>query len=101
MEYSILAYIGCPLSVIGCILILLTYSLFKELRTLPSQILMHLAVAILVGNLLILVGGPIGETFNIICTPVAILSHYIFLSQFSWMSLMSTEIARNLYQGFR
>ena len=101
VEYSILTYIGCPLSVIGCILILLTYSLFKELRTLPSQILMHLAVAILVGNLLILVGGPIGEAFNIICTPIAILSHYVFLSQFSWMSLISTEIVRNFYQAFK
>ena len=101
VEYSILTYIGCPLSVIGCILILLTYSLFKELRTLPSRILMHLAVAILTGNLLILVGGPLGENVKIFCTPIAILDHYVFLSQFSWMSLMSTEIARNLYQAFK
>ena len=101
LEYSILAYMGCSLSVIGCILILLTYSLFKELRTLPSQILMHLAVAILIGNLLILGGVPIGQKVRIICSPVAILEHYIFLSQFCWMSLMSTEIARNLYQAFK
>ena len=99
--YLILTYIGCPLSVIGCILILLTYSLFKELRTLPSLILMYLAVAILIGNLLILVGGPVGEMVRVICTPVAIITHYIFLSQFGWMSLMSTEIARNLYQAFK
>ena len=99
--YTILTYIGFPLSVIGCILILLTYSLFKELRTLPSQILMHLAIAILIGSLLILVGGPIGQDFTILCTPVAILIHYVFLCQFSWMSLMSTEIARNIYQAFK
>ena len=99
--YLIITYIGCPLSVIGCILILLTYSLFKELRTLPSLILMYLAVAILIGNLLILVGGPVGEMVRVICTPVAIITHYIFLSQFGWMSLMSTEIARNLYQAFK
>ena len=100
-EYLILTYIGCPLSVIGCILILLTYSLFKELRTLPSLILMYLAVAILIGNLLILVGGPVGEMVRIICTPVAIITHYIFLTQFAWMTLMSTEITRNLYQAFK
>ena len=100
-EYLILTYIGCPLSVIGCILILLTYSLFKELRTLPSLILMYLAVAILIGNLLILVGGPVGEMARVICTPVAIITHYTFLTQFAWMSLMSTEIARNLYQAFK
>ena len=99
--YKILTYIGCPLSVIGCILILLTYSLFKELRTLPSQILMHLAIAILVGILLILAGGPIGMKFKVMCTPIAILSHYIYLCHFSWMSLMSTEIARNIYQAFK
>jgi hypothetical protein len=99
--FTILAYIGCPLSVIGCILILLTYSLFKELRTLPSHILMHLAIAILIGSLLIIAGGPIGLNFKIFCTPVAILNHYVFLSLFTWMSLMSTEIARNLYQAFK
>ena len=62
---------------------------------------MYLAVAILTANLLILVGDPVGKMARIICAPVAILTHYIFLSQFGWMSLMSTEIARNLYQAFK
>ena len=103
-EYVILTYIGCPLSVLGCTLIILTYTLFKELRTLPSKILMHLAIAILFSNLLILVGGPIIEKLDkakVLCTPAAILTHYIFLTQFSWMSLMSTEIARNMYRAFK
>ena len=56
--YLELTYIGCSLSVIGSALVLITYSLFKELRSLPSKILMNLAFANLVTNLLILVGGP-------------------------------------------
>ena len=103
-EYLILTYIGCPLSVMGCIFILITYSVFKELRTLPSQILMQLAVAILFGNVLILVSGSVGETLQrtkAMCTLVAILTHYAFLSQFLWMSLISTEITRNFYQAYK
>ena len=102
--YKILSNVGCPLSVIGCILILLTYSIFKELRTLPSLILMQLAIAILIGNLIILVGGPVLdeiEEARVLCTLLAILTHYIFLTQFSWMSLMSTEIARKMHAAFK
>ena len=102
--YIILSYVGCPLSVIGCILILLTYSIFKELRTLPSLILMQLAIAILISNLIILLSGPVIDKIEgarVLCTSLAILTHYIFLTQFSWMSLMSTEIARKLHAAFK
>ena len=103
VEYAILTYIGCSLSVVGCLIILLTYTLFNELRTLPSLILMQLAIAILIGNLLILLSGPVGERVQntIYCKSTAIFSHFIFLAQFMWMSLMSTEIARNLYRASR
>ena len=61
--YFILTNIGCSLSVVGSFLILLTHILFKELRTLPSKILMNLAVTIIVSNLFILIGGPIISVF--------------------------------------
>ena len=62
--FFILTYLGCSLSVIGCALVLLTYTLFSELRTFPSRLLMNLTVAILVTNLLILLGGPITWIFS-------------------------------------
>ena len=91
-----LTYIGCSLSVIGSALVLITYGLFKELRSLPSKILMNLAFANLVTNLLILIGGPVSQAFPItqLCTAVAILLHFFFLAQFAWMSVMSFEVVR-------
>ena len=102
--FFILTYIGCSLSVIGSVLVLITYSIFKELRTLPSKILMNLTFAILVSNLLILLGGPIVAAFPDVvemCAVVGILLHFFFLSQFSWMSLMLSEMARIFYRAER
>ena len=91
-----LTYIGCSLSVIGSSMVLITYGLFNELRTLPSKIVMNLAFANLVTNLLILIGGPVSQAFPIIqlCTAVAICLHFFFLAQFAWMSVMSFEVVR-------
>ena len=99
--YFILTYIGCSLSVVGCALVLLTYGLFKSLRTLPSLILMNLVTAILANNLLFIIGGPITEAFPSIelCTTVAVILHFFFLAQFTWMVLMSFQMARTFYQA--
>ncbi len=92
--FSELTYIGCSLSIIGCILILLTYGLFTDLRqSIPSKILMNLAVTILVSNVLIMVAGY-GRENQDVCTAMAIALHLFFLVQFSWMSVMMFELGR-------
>ena len=96
--FSILTYVGCTLSVIGCTFVLLTYSLFRELRTLPGQILMNLAATILATSVFLLVGIPLfalGEREEL-CHTSAILLHWMVLCQFSWMAVMSFELARTL-----
>ena len=57
--FSILTYVGCLLSIAGCVSVLLTYTLFKELRTLPGLILMNLVSTILATSLFILIGIPV------------------------------------------
>ena len=101
--FSILTYVGCSLSVIGCVVVLFTYSLFKELRSLPGQILMNLASAILATCLFLLVGIPIISLAekDELCEATAILLHWLMLSQFSWMSIMSFELARTLFRASR
>ena len=101
--YLELTYVGCSLSAIGCILILITYGFFKDLRTLPTKILMNLALAILAVNVLFLVGGPVSNYFPFIevCTTIAICLHFFFLAQFIWMSLMTFEMVRKFYQSKR
>ena len=94
-----LTYAGCSLSVLGSVLILLTYGLFSELRTFPSLLLMNLAVAILITNLLFVMGGPIIQHFPSanLCIVVAICLHFFNLVQFTWMSLFSIEMAYTFY----
>ena len=96
---SELTYVGCSLSVMGTVLILLTYGLFSEPRTLPSMLLMNLSFALLITNLLFVIGGPIVQHFpNVqLCTITAIFLHFFNLAQFSWMSLFSIEMGRNFY----
>ena len=100
---SVLTYVCCSLSVVGCVAVLLTYSLFKELRTLPGQILMNLASTILATCLFLLVGIPIAVVAekDELCETTAILLHLVMLSQFSWMSIMSFELLRTLYRASR
>ena len=101
--YFILTYIGCSLSLVGVAIILLSLSLFKDLRTLTTAILANLAAGILVTNLFIVVGGPVAGASRSrhLCESVSIVLHFFFLAQFSWMSLMSLEVVRTLVRGVR
>ena len=100
---SVLTYVCCSLSIVGCAAVLLTYSLFRELRTLPGQILMNLASTILATCLFLLVGIPIAVLAqrDELCEATAMLLHWLMLSQFSWMSIMSFEILRTLHRASR
>jgi len=96
---SYLNYIGCFLSAIGSFLLLLTYCLFKELRTFPGLILMNLCAAILFNCLIYTLGSPLIKHFPLseLCTTMAITLHYSYLVQFAWLSIFSCEITRSFY----
>ena len=98
VAFSYITYITTSISILGSIAILLTYSIFKELRSLPSKILMNLAVALLVGDLLILLYGVSSSIFDQFplegTSTMAILLHFFLLSRFSWMSIMAFETCR-------
>ena len=86
------------LSLLGCVAILLTYSLFKELRSLPGKILMNLASAILVASLFTLSSLFVVDNVAV-CRAVAVILHYTYTAEFIWMSVFSFEIARALHQA--
>ena len=86
------------LSFLGCLAILLTYSLFKELRSLPGKILMNLASAILVASVLTIVSLFVVDE-RPVCKTVAILLHYTYTCEFFWMSALSFEIAWALHRA--
>ena len=97
----IVTYIGCSLSVIGCAFVLFTYSIFKDLRTLPGKILMNLATAILGTCVVLLIGITKFDLADKVCHTTAILLQWLVLCQFSWMTIMSFESTRSLLRGSR
>ena len=101
--FSTLTNIGCSLSLIGCAFVLFTYCLFKELQTLPGKILMNLAASILGTCVFLLIGIPLFALSEReeLCHTTAIFLHWLVLSQFSWMTIMSYELARSLFRATR
>ena len=97
--FAIASYVGCSLSVLGSFFLLVTHSMFKELRTLPSLLVMSLAVAFLVGDLLILLGSSLTSIIltssRAPCVVVAILLHYWFLARFCWSNIIAFEMVRS------
>ena len=85
----VLTYVGLSLSILSFLLVLVTYSLFKELRTLPGINLMNLSLAHLLVDFLYLATGYI--RVNIACVTIAIFLHYFFLVSFMWMSIIAFE----------
>ena len=85
----VLTYIGLSLSILSFVLVLVTYSLFKELRTLPGINLMNLCFAHLLVDLLYFATGYIKA--KVACTVIAVLLHYFFLASFMWMSIIAFE----------
>ena len=85
----LLTYIGLSLSIVSFVAVLVTYALFKELRTLPGTNLMNLSLAHLLADLLYLATGY--DNAKVACTVIAILLHYFFLVSLTWMSIMGLE----------
>ncbi len=98
-----LTYISCSLSLFGATAVLFTYAIFRELQTFPGLVLMNLCLAVLATNSVFLLGGPILQHLPLtsICTSVAILLHFFYLSYFSWMSIFSFEMTKSMYQARR
>ena len=94
-----LSYIGCSLSILGTTMVLVTYTIFSELRTLPGLILMNLCISIFAINLLFITLGPTLQSFPVreLCSTVAVALHFFYLVQFSWMSIFSCEMVRKFY----
>ena len=90
---AVISYVGIGLSIACLVLVLITYLLFKELRSLPGVNLMNLCLSLLIAHSLFMTAG--GATHNrLVCTSVAVLLHYFYLSSFIWMSLIAFDTYR-------
>ena len=90
VAFEILSYIGISLDFVSCLLFLLTFFLFKDLRTFFSKLMVNFVLSILFGDILFLVGAPLFQYVgvDILCSIFAVATHYVYLCRFSWMSVM-------------
>ena len=88
----VISYVGIGLSIVCLLLVLITYSLFKELRTLPGVNLMNLCLSLLAVHSMFMVAGA--TRIRLPCRSIAVLLHYFNLSSFVWMSLIAFDTYR-------
>ncbi|XP_063869301.1 uncharacterized protein LOC135105166 isoform X2 [Scylla paramamosain] len=80
-----ISVIGCVLSIIGLLMVLVTFFLFKKWRhRLGNQILVSLAFAIM-SSLIVFLAGIQQTSIPTACRIVAVALHYFILVSFGWM----------------
>ena len=99
--YDYITYVGCGLSIIGCCLVILTFCLFKDLRTLPTKILVNVCSTILASNSLIILTSSPASDLHKFCEAIAIFNHFFSLAQFMWMTVMCAEVMYSFYLASR
>ena len=84
---DVITYVGSALSLLGLLLTMATFVLFKKWRRLKgSQIVMHLSVALTGVYLAFLVSLAATEN-HIFCVCLSVLLHYFLLATFGWMAV--------------
>ena len=68
------------LSIGGAFLTIVTFTIFKELRTYPIKLIIYLCFCILFGQLFFFLSFYLYDGF--MCIPIAILIHYFFVAIF-------------------
>ena len=99
--FSILSFVFFSVDIIACIVVIITYSVFSELHTFFTSLLLNLTTVILLGDAVFLLEDIMLFTvFNdIFCQVLAILHHYLFLCRFIWMSVLIWNITRHMYRA--
>lgn len=83
------------LSVICLILHNAIFCIVPKLRNLPAMNLFSLTSSLLIAQLIFLLGiYPVAPVPHSMCVTIAICIHYLFLSSFFWMNVMSLDIWR-------
>ncbi|XP_062597421.1 adhesion G-protein coupled receptor G6-like [Saccostrea cucullata] len=97
-----LSYLGCGISLIGLTLTLITYCMFRKLRsTNPGKILINLCFAITGTDLIFLVGQQEYTLKSELgCKIIAASLHYFLLSAMCWMLIEAYYLYVALIQVF-
>ncbi|XP_048581791.1 uncharacterized protein LOC5519041 isoform X1 [Nematostella vectensis] len=86
LALSLIAYVGCGLSILGLALTIFTYAFFQKLRKeIAAKILLHLCSSLLCVLIVFTAGVDRAGSSNLSCQVVAVLIHYFLLVAFMWM----------------
>ncbi|XP_074649509.1 uncharacterized protein LOC141904754 [Tubulanus polymorphus] len=88
---GILSAIGQCISVICLAVLLIIYCYIPQLRNLPGKSLMSMSLALLLGQLMILL-GPVAEGHYVACLLIAAFTHVFFLAMFFWMNAIAFDL---------
>lgn len=75
---TIVTYVGFTLSVLCLVALIVTYSIFKQLRSLPGKNLMSLALSLALAKILFICGSVFVKN-QALCTGMSIANHYFII----------------------
>lgn len=89
---SVAGLVCSAISMVAMVLVLLTYGIFKTLRTLPGVSLMNLTVAVMLSQVTFFISSFMVSSLedkSYSCFTMAVFTHYCTLSSFMWMNVMA------------
>ncbi|XP_074653545.1 uncharacterized protein LOC141907707 [Tubulanus polymorphus] len=91
-----LTIITCSLSLFGLTVVLVTYSLFRTLRTIPGKTLMNMCASLFIVMLLFnaVIFQPSLLSRPLLCSIVGMFVHYLWLVVFFWTNVISYDTLR-------
>ncbi|XP_014209550.1 latrophilin Cirl isoform X2 [Copidosoma floridanum] len=99
LALHIITYVGCSVSIVCLVLAIITFQLFRGLKSDRTTIHKNLCVCLLIAEVLFICG--IEQTSQrIVCGVVAGLLHFFFLCAFAWMFLEGFQIYVMLIEVF-
>ena len=85
--------VGLALSIACLSIVVITYVWFPKLRTVPGLVLLGLSLSLILHQALLLV-SYLATSQSTACKGVAVLLHFMILSAFTWMTIMSYDVAK-------
>ncbi|KAJ8040328.1 Adhesion G protein-coupled receptor L2 [Holothuria leucospilota] len=96
---SVITYFGFIISCICLLLAFITFCMFKNLQSDRTTIHKNLCLTLLIAEV-IFMAGISQVTHMLVCSIIAMLLHYFFLSAFAWMCLEGIQLYVMLVEVF-
>ena len=95
-------YLITSFSIIASAILLFTHIIFPSLRTLPSKVIMNLALSFLIGDIVVIIQVSLvlehpEETTAI--NIISLISFYFFYARWMWMAMSGFEMCRTIHVG--